>query len=332
MRPIGRQAIFENGARHRHARTVMRQRSHHPQLQLQKQRQHLQPQTQRKHRHQCSKKKPIWIWGAVTSASSGLKKQVVLYIMHENEEGKQRSKDQIFELIRKSIRTGSRVVSDGWKATCSIPWAALGMVHEFCIHSATKAAVEQKKADPNSKISVFNKRKQVAKLALKRAELIEKKAAAAKQAAAAKLLLTQKEKKAGKRIYKDPKKKAADAKVKKTKEHVKKITKPIRKKIMWVNQNGFHTNDIESEWNRCKKWARKVYGTLPREDLDLILGQYLFRRNLDAPAACTCKVNNKQQRSIECPACNLCFFESAMRAMNYCNIFTSSVDRTTGLL
>ena len=60
----------------------------------------------------------------------------------------------------------------------------------ICIHSATKAAVEQKKADPNSKISVFNKRKQVAKLALKRAELIVKKAAAAKQAAAAKLLLT----------------------------------------------------------------------------------------------------------------------------------------------
>ena len=206
----------------------MRQRSHHYQLQLQKQRQHLQPQTQRKHRHQCSKKKPIWIWGAVTSASSGLKKQVVLYIMHENEEGKQRSKDQIFELIRKSIRTGSRVVSDGWKATCSIPWAAPGMVHELCIHSATKAAVEQKQADPKSKSSVFNKRKQVAKLALKRAELIEKKAAAANQAAAAKMLLTQKEKKAGKRIYKDKKKKAADAKVKKTKEHVKKITKPTR--------------------------------------------------------------------------------------------------------
>ena len=142
--------------------------------------------------------------------------------MHENEEGKQRSKDQIFELIRKSIRTGSRVVSDGWKATCSIPWAALGMVHEFCIHSATKAAVEQKQADPNSKISVFNQRKQVAKLALKRAELIEKRAAAAKQAAAAKMLLTQKEK-TGKRIYKDKKKKAADAKVKKTKEQVKKI-------------------------------------------------------------------------------------------------------------
>ena len=70
------------------------------------------------------------------------------------------------------------------------------------------------------------------------------------------------------------------------------------------------------EWNRCKKWARKVYGTLPREYLDLILGQYLFRRNLDAPAACTCKINNKQQRSIECPACNLRFFDSAMRAMN----------------
>ena len=102
------------------------------------------------------------------------------------------------------------------------------MVHEFCIHSATKAAVEQKNADKNLKISAFNKRKQVAKLALKRAELIVKKAAAAKQAAAAKLLLTQKEKKAGKRIYKDPKKKAADAKVKKTKEHVKKITKPTR--------------------------------------------------------------------------------------------------------
>ena len=99
---------------------------------------------------------------------------------------------------------------------------------------------------------------------------------------------------------------------------------------MWVNQNGFYTNDIESEWNRCKKWARRVYGTLPREYLDLILGQYLFRRNLDAPAACTCKVDNKQQRSIECPACNLCFFESAMRAMNYCNILKE--DRAAGLL
>ena len=92
------------------------------------------------------------------------------------------------------------------------------MVHEFCIHSATKAAAEQKKADPNSKISIFNQRKEVAKLALTRAELIEKRAAAAKQAAAAKMLLTQKEKKGGKRICKDTKKKAADAKVKKTKE------------------------------------------------------------------------------------------------------------------
>ena len=250
--------------------------------------------------------------------------------MHENEEGKQRSKDQIFELIRKSIAAGSRVVSDGWKATCSIPWATLGMLHEFCIHSATQAAVEKKKSNPNSKISVFNQRKKLAKIAVKRAELIEKAAKAKKDAAVQKMLLSQKEKKAGKRIYKDKKKKSLDAKVKKTQEKVKKISKPVKKRIMWVNPNGFHTNDIESEWNKCKKFARKVYGTLPHEYLDLILGQYLFRRNLDTPAGCTCKNDKQRANRMECPACNLCFFENAMRTMTYCNIFKES--RTAGVL
>ena len=178
-------------------------------------------------------------------------KKVILHTMTENNEGKQRSKDQMFALIKKSIATSSRVISESWKTTCSIPWASLGMLHEFCIHSATKAAVENKKSDTNSKISVLSQRKNIAKLASKRAELIEKAAKAKKEAAFQEILLSHKEKKAGKRISKDKKKKAADAKVKKTKEHVKR-SKPVKKRIVWVNANGYHTNGIESEWNRCK--------------------------------------------------------------------------------
>ena len=42
----------------------------------------------------------------------------------------------------------------------------------------------------------------------------------------------------------------------------------------WRNEDGYHTNDIESENNRLKTWARRRWGRLPPKCTDEMLMEY----------------------------------------------------------
>ena len=58
-----------------------------------------------------------------------------------------------------------------------------------------------------------------------------------------------------------------------------KICRPIRNRL-WVNKEGFHSNNIESLFNVAKKWSRGRNGQLAhRENFNLYLSMFMFRHN-----------------------------------------------------
>ena len=48
--------------------------------------------------------------------------------------------------------------------------------------------------------------------------------------------------------------------------------------VQWSAALGFHTNDVESENNRIKHWARARYSTLKLEESDMY--EYVFYTNV----------------------------------------------------
>lgn len=54
----------------------------------------------------------------------------------------------------------------------------------------------------------------------------------------------------------------------------------------WRNEDGYHTNDIESENNRLKTWARRRWGRLPPKCTDEMLMEYVFRVNVGSSFKC----------------------------------------------
>ncbi|CAE7726195.1 unnamed protein product [Symbiodinium sp. CCMP2592] len=54
----------------------------------------------------------------------------------------------------------------------------------------------------------------------------------------------------------------------------------------WRNEDGYHTNDIESENNRLKTWARRRWGRLPPKCTDEMLMEYVFRVNVGSSFMC----------------------------------------------
>ena len=111
---------------------------------------------------------------------------------------------------------------------------------------------------------------------------------------------------AGKRLKNAVKKNREDLRdlVKKQKSQKKE-----RDKVkLWKNERGEHSNDVESEFNRFKKYIRCIYTVLPRtEYVDQYLQEYSFRRNMPKAEKCTCNNDSKS-----CSECVFSYFENIM--------------------
>ena len=153
------------------------------------------------------------------------------FFMHWTNIGSKEIKKCVVAFIKK----GSTVVSDGWKATISLPWRQMGYTFEYCIHSRKDAVKKVKDAAKDGKKRSLFKGKRST------------------------------DKKTQKKITKDNAKWRENG-------------------PLWVNKKGFHSNDVESDFSRLKRWARKRNsGSLPKgEHLELYLWEYTFRRNLPA--------------------------------------------------
>ena len=204
------------------------------------------------------------------------------------------------------------------------------MTHDYCCHSARVVAVKESKQ--GKKVSVFQRRRNLAKQQMAKVKEAEKLLLARKKAAMLNIKLADKEKKQKKTLRFRKEDKTSKALQEKKKE-VKQIRKDSargqkpRKRIEWVNERGKHSNDIEAEWGKFKKYRRMRTGTIKvsKENLPLYISEYCFRRNLTTTDACTCEIrmgkrDGRAAQNRRCPDCVLQYVEKVFEMHTTCNI------------